>query len=187
MKQPTIRATDAALIRIEQVRANRKQPDAGVRIAITGRSNGEFVYDLALVFAGQERDGDLMVDGSQGVTFHTPLASAPYLDGVTLDFDRPSGALTVQNPNPLWLDPVAERVQSFLDAEINPMVAGHGGHIDLLDVADGKAYIHMGGACQYAARLGRNHQRLANELERGIHRLGFLPIQAHPGCPALRP
>jgi Fe/S biogenesis protein NfuA len=148
MKQPTIRATDAALIRIEQVRANRKQPDAGVRIAITGRSNGEFVYDLALVFAGQERDGDLMVDGSQGITFHTPPASAPYLDGVTLDFDRPSGALTVQNPNPLWLDPVAERVQSFLDAEINPMVAGHGGHIDLLDVADRKAYIHMGGACQ---------------------------------------
>ena len=39
----------------------------------------------------------------------------------------------MRNPNPLWLDPLAERVQSFLDQDINPMVAGHGGHIDLLD------------------------------------------------------
>jgi Fe/S biogenesis protein NfuA len=148
MNQPNIQATDDALARIEQVRASRRQPDAGVRIAITGRSNGEFIYDLALVFAGQEHDGDVVVDGPQGITFHAPLATLPYLDGITLDFDRLTRALTVRNPNPLWLDPLAEQVQSFLDMEINPMVAGHGGHIDLLDVTDGKAYIHMGGACQ---------------------------------------
>jgi len=27
-------------------------------------------------------------------------------------------------------------------------VASHGGHIDLLDVAEGVAFIHMGGGCQ---------------------------------------
>jgi Fe/S biogenesis protein NfuA len=146
--EPSIHATDYALTRIQQVRVNRKQPDAGVRIAITGRSNGEFVYDLALVFAGQARDGDVVFAGPEGIAFHAPPATVPYLDGITLDADRLSGALMVRNPNPLWLDPLAEQVQSFLDADINPMVAGHGGHIDLLDVTDGKAYIHMGGACQ---------------------------------------
>jgi Fe/S biogenesis protein NfuA len=86
----------------------------------------------------------MVIDGPQGIAFYAPLATVPYLDGITLDADRFSGALTVRNPNPLWMDPLAEQVQSFLDEDINPMVAG----LDLLDVAEGRAYIHMGGACQ---------------------------------------
>jgi Fe/S biogenesis protein NfuA len=147
MKTPRIAATDIALTRIEQVRANRKQPEAGVRIAITGRKDGAFIYDMQLVGPGEERDGDMVVDGPSGLQFHVPLATAPYLDNATLDAD-PGGALRVQNPNPLWLEPVAQAIQEFLDDEVNPMVAGHGGVIDLLDVADGVAYIHMGGGCQ---------------------------------------
>jgi len=76
------------------------------------------------------------------------LASVPYLDGITLDANPSSGALTVDNPNPLWLDELARDVQRLLDEEINPSVAMHGGHIDLLDVSDGVAYINMGGGCQ---------------------------------------
>jgi Fe/S biogenesis protein NfuA len=148
MKQPRVTATDAARTRIEQVRANRKQPGAGLRIAITGRQDSAFVYDMQLVGAGEERQGDMVVDALEGIAIHVPLASAPYLDGITLDADLPMGAIRVINPNPLWLDPVAERVQRLLDEEINPSVASHGGVIDLLDVADGVAYIHMGGGCQ---------------------------------------
>lgn len=148
MKQPTIRATEAARRRIEQVRANRKQPGAGLRIAITGRAGGGFVYDMQLVGPGEERQGDMVVDGIEGVPIHVPLASAPYLDGATLDAELPMGAVRVENPNPLWFDPTAEAVQRMLDEEINPWVASHGGHIDLLDVADGVAFIHMGGGCQ---------------------------------------
>lgn len=146
--QPRISATSAALTRIEQVRASQKQPRAGLRIAITGRENGSFVYDMQLVAPGDEREGDLVVDAVAGVPIHVPLASAPYLDGITLDADLPMGAVRVENPNPLWLDPIAEAVQRLLDDEINPSVASHGGHIDLLDVVDGVAYIHMGGGCQ---------------------------------------
>ncbi len=148
MKQPRVSATDAARTRIEQVRANTKQPGAGLRIAITGRHDGAFVYDMQLVAPGEERQGDIVVEALQGIPIHIPLASAPYLDGITLDADLPMGAVRVNNPNPLWLDPVAERVQRLLDLEVNPAVASHGGHIDLLDVADGVAFIHMGGGCQ---------------------------------------
>ena len=148
MKQPRVTATDAARTRIEQVRANRKQPGAGLRIAITGRQEGAFVYDMQLVAAGEERQGDMVVDALEGIPIHVPLASAPYLDGITLDADLPMGAVRVINPNPLWLDPLAERVQRLLDEHINPSVASHGGIIDLLDVADGVAFIHMGGGCQ---------------------------------------
>jgi Fe/S biogenesis protein NfuA len=148
MKQPRVSATAAARTRIEQVRANRKQPGAGLRIAITGRENGAFVYDMQLVGPGEEKQGDIVVDALEGIPIHIPFASAPYLDGITLDADLPMGAVRVDNPNPLWLDPVAERVQRLLDDEVNPSVASHGGHIDLLDVAEGVAFIHMGGGCQ---------------------------------------
>jgi len=148
MKQPRIDATEFALTRIEQVRANRRQPDAGVRIAITGRRDGAFTYDMQLIAAGEERAGDIVAEGPEGVPVHVPLTAAAYLDGITLDADPSSGALTVDNPNPLWLDPVAEAVQRLLDDEINPAVASHGGFIDLLDVSDGVAFIHMGGGCQ---------------------------------------
>jgi Fe-S cluster biogenesis protein NfuA len=40
------------------------------------------------------------------------------------------------------------RVQALIDTEINPVVAGHGGHIELVDVQGGTVYIHMSGGCQ---------------------------------------
>jgi Fe/S biogenesis protein NfuA len=148
VQQPRISATPAALKRIESVRASQKLPAAALRIAITGRSDGSFLYEMGLVAPGDERPGDMVIEALPGVAVHVPLASAPYLDNAELDADLPFGAVRVNNPNPLWLDPLAEAVQRLLDEDINPSVASHGGHIDLLDVADGVAYIHMGGGCQ---------------------------------------
>jgi Fe/S biogenesis protein NfuA len=148
MPTPTVHVTDFARQRIDEVRANRRQPDAGVRIAITGRQGGAFTYDMQLAAPDDVREDELIVDGRDGVRFHLPRTGAAYLDGITLDADVLSGALQIDNPNPLWLEPVAAEVQDFLDAEINPAVATHGGHIDLLDVSEGIAYIHMGGGCQ---------------------------------------
>ena len=148
MPTPTVHLTEFGRQRIDEVRANRRQFDAGVRIAITGRQGGAFTYDLQLAAPEDVREDELIVDGPQGVRFHLPRASAPYLDGITVDADVVSGALQIDNPNPLWLEPIAAEVQAFLDAEINPAVAAHGGHIDLLDVSDGIAFIHMGGGCQ---------------------------------------
>src|SRR4030088_3303322 len=108
MQQPRIGATEFALTRIEQVRANRRQPDAGIRVAITGRADGSFVYDMQLVPAGAEHPGDMVVEGPQGGASHPPLPPAAYLDGATLDADPETGALTVDNPNPLWLEPLAQ-------------------------------------------------------------------------------
>ena len=41
-----------------------------------------------------------------------------------------------------------ERVQTLLDNSINPAVAAHGGHIELIDVKDDTVYIQMAGGCQ---------------------------------------
>ena len=40
------------------------------------------------------------------------------------------------------------RIQNILNAEVNPMVASHGGFIEVLDFKENTAFIHMGGGCQ---------------------------------------
>ncbi|MDG2332975.1 MAG: NifU family protein [Myxococcota bacterium] len=43
------------------------------------------------------------------------------------------------------------RVAQVIEEKINPAVASHGGHIDLLDVQGSRVFIHMGGGCQGCA------------------------------------
>lgn len=45
-------------------------------------------------------------------------------------------------------DVLRQKVQSFLDENVNPAVASHGGFITLLDVKGKDLYIQMGGGCQ---------------------------------------
>lgn len=45
----------------------------------------------------------------------------------------------------------AERVQRLLDQQINPAVSAHNGHIELLEVRDGRAFVRLEGGCQGCA------------------------------------
>ena len=44
--------------------------------------------------------------------------------------------------------PEGRAIQAVLDERINPAVAGHGGHISLIDVKDDQAFIRLEGGCQ---------------------------------------
>ena len=43
------------------------------------------------------------------------------------------------------------KIQTLLDEQVNPAVAGHGGYIELVDYAYGTAFIQMTGGCQGCA------------------------------------
>lgn len=45
-------------------------------------------------------------------------------------------------------DEIRTQLQQVLDVEINPAVAGHDGHVSLVDVKGNTAYVKMGGGCQ---------------------------------------
>lgn len=51
-------------------------------------------------------------------------------------------------PKPGLDTPEARAIQDLLESSINPSVAGHGGHISLIDVDGARAYIRMEGGCQ---------------------------------------
>jgi Fe/S biogenesis protein NfuA len=44
--------------------------------------------------------------------------------------------------------PKARIIQEPLDKEVNPAIASHGGYIILIDIADDRAYVELGGGCQ---------------------------------------
>lgn len=43
------------------------------------------------------------------------------------------------------------QIKKCIDDEINPMIASHGGRIDLVDYVDKNIYIEMSGGCQGCA------------------------------------
>ncbi len=45
-------------------------------------------------------------------------------------------------------DAMYDRIAMIFETRINPAVAGHGGHVDLIDVQDGVVMLRMQGGCQ---------------------------------------
>lgn len=90
-----------------------------------------------------------------GFLFHIDGDSARWLDGATIDFEPNStgGQLNIRAPKIKGDVPGADsgliaRVRYVLEAEVNPMLASHGGKVSLLEIdADGAVLLQFGGGC----------------------------------------
>jgi Fe/S biogenesis protein NfuA len=141
--------TEAAKRKILSVIQAHGKPGDGLRIAIVGRSSAGFTYDMQLVEEGDAEAEDIVVDVGDFSVLVDP-DSAPYMRDVVIDYveDLQQSGFRIGNPNPIWTDPQAMAIQELLDTQINPAVASHGGHIELVDVHDNIVYIRFGGGCQ---------------------------------------
>jgi Fe/S biogenesis protein NfuA len=142
--------TDTARQQIVSIMEAQGRQGDGLRVGIAGRSSAGFRYTMNLVEEGQESPEDVVVDSGTFKVFVDPQ-SAPHLQGVTVDYidDGLHGSgFKIDNPNPVWTDPLALRVQELIDERINPGVAAHGGNVELLDIKDNTVYVRLGGGCQ---------------------------------------
>jgi Fe/S biogenesis protein NfuA len=153
MSTPQIELTEMAREKfLEFLAAEHEETgkeNLAVRLAINGNGPKGFQYQLDIVDPAEEGEGTLAVDGG-GFEILVEEASAPRLDGVSIDFVKRGlrSGFHFENPNSRWDDPVAKQVQELLDTEINPSVASHGGWVELLDVKEETAFIRFGGGCQ---------------------------------------
>ncbi len=143
----------------EVVRNYMDQSDGeftALRIGIAGGTPLSPNFELTLVGPDDIRETEQKVDVGD-LTIVIEEESRPRLEGATVDFVQrvnESGfevklAKTVKLPT---LDgPLADRVKSVLDAEINPAIASHGGSITLVGVEGTEIYLEMGGGCQGCA------------------------------------
>ncbi|HEY7294121.1 MAG TPA: NifU family protein [Dehalococcoidia bacterium] len=149
---PRITFTEAATAKLTEVIDNYPRPVAGLRLQIVGRGPEGLQHVLSIVERGAEpaEDATATVEGLP-VPVYVEGRNLPYLRDVTVNY-RYKGpnisGLEFENPAPVWLDPLALRVQQVFDTQINPAIAAHGGFVQLLDVNDGVAYVQLGGGCQ---------------------------------------
>ena len=147
---PCIQITPAAVEKLREVIAAYPEPAVGLRLKINGRSAGTFEHGLTIVEETAVPADDPIVE-TDGLRVYVEAANVENLDGVTIDFADKGpnvSGLEFTNPNPPWRDPIAQRIQQLFDDYVNPGVAGHGGHVTLIEVKDGRAYVEMGGGCQ---------------------------------------
>jgi Fe/S biogenesis protein NfuA len=142
--------TEAASQQITSIMEAQGRQGDHLRIGIIGRSGGDFRYTMNIIEEGQENADDVAVD-SENFKVFIDAQSAPNMEGATIDYisnGLHGSGFKIDNPNPLWTDPVALQAQEVIDSQINPNLASHGGMVDLLDVKDGIAYVRLGGGCQ---------------------------------------
>ena len=126
-----------------------EQEQLSLRVEIVGRGLKGFKYDLQFVGADGGAQDDY-INEVDGITIRIAARSAQYLDGSTLDFKETlmGGGFSFDNPNPLWVDELSQKVADIINNEVNPAVASHGGVVELVGVDDNKAIIAFGGGCQ---------------------------------------
>ena len=109
------------------------------------------------VAAVQDGVAILEVTGSPGAAF--PLAAriealirtaVPEITGVRLvtPGPAPAGTTPERREEPADLADLAEAARRVLDAEINPAIAAHRGHVSLAGVEDGWVRVRLEGGCQ---------------------------------------
>jgi Fe/S biogenesis protein NfuA len=131
----------------------------GLRLTVKQAGTTNQQYGLSLVEKSTPDLNDVVVE-LDGIKVFLERHNTKFIDGATIDFiTGPSGSgFKIESPyKPPVLPglpgtpptgPVAEAVQKVINEQINPGVAGHGGHVTLVDVKEDIAYVKLGGGCQ---------------------------------------
>jgi Fe/S biogenesis protein NfuA len=152
--RPRVNFTPAARQQLEMVLARQQQP-ATLRIFVKNPGSGPPQYDMALEPTDAYRPGDTLVD-ADGLRVVVDGQSLSAVDGATVDFrnDPLQPGFLVEAPRiglPDVFDvtgPLAGQVRSVIEQQVNPGIAAHGGHADLVGVKDDVVYVALGGGCQ---------------------------------------
>jgi Fe/S biogenesis protein NfuA len=150
-----ITITEAAQDYLAGLLEKQNTPGIGIRVFITQPGTQYAETCIAYCKPGEEKQEDTSI-GLKDFTAWIDAISEPFLEDAVVDYaqDRMGGQLTIKAPNakvPMISEdsPLNERINYYLQTEINPGLASHGGMVSLVDVVeDGIAVLKFGGGCQ---------------------------------------
>ncbi len=156
-----IKITESAASYLKTLVDKQESAGMGVRIFVEKPGTPHAECCMAYCPAGEagEHDHELQLDG---FIVYLKQESIPYLEDAEVDYnkDRFGGQLTFRAPKskvPQLGDHASleEQIYHVLQAEINPMLAGHGGNVALEHMADEDttAVLKFGGGCQGCASV----------------------------------
>lgn len=113
-------------------------PLAEAIFAIPALAVGELIVSGNIVTVVKQSPTPWQAAGKAvGMAIRTALAS-----------DVPPVTVSPKPPSEVSDDALYEQVAKVFDEQVNPMVARHGGHVELIDVQDAVVMLRMGGGCQ---------------------------------------
>jgi len=126
-----IAITDAALERVLEVRAREHEPEGlALWVEIVGVAGAAYQYDMSFL---RHDEIDERLGG--GLVIENPKLPA-----------QTSPALRLPELPELHGD-AAARVRQVLELQVNPAIASHGGHAELVAVEGDSAFLRLGGGC----------------------------------------
>jgi Fe/S biogenesis protein NfuA len=158
----SVHFTPTARAQVLQVLAREGGPAVvALRLSVKNPGQGDPQYDMALEAIGSTPD--TVIDAG-GFSIVVDAASLAEVNGATVDFvddplrpgfrvdppraEVPTGAIGAGLDRH---DPLAAQVRFILDQHINPGIASHGGHAELVGIQDDIVYLALGGGCQGCA------------------------------------
>lgn len=149
-----ITITDAAHDYLAELLSKQETTGIGIRVFITQPGTPHAETCIAYCKPGEEKSDDTAL-ALKSFTAWIDAISEPFLEDAVVDYatDRMGGQLTIKAPNakvPMVNEdsPLNERINYYLQTEINPGLASHGGTVSLIDVDEGIAILQFGGGCQ---------------------------------------
>ena len=150
-----ITITEAAQAYLAELLEKQSTPGIGIRIFITQPGTQYAETCIAYCKPGEEKVEDTAI-ALKDFTAWIDAVSEPFLEDAVVDYatDRMGGQLTIKAPNakvPMVNEdsPITERINYYLQTEINPGLASHGGQVSLVEVVeDNIAVLRFGGGCQ---------------------------------------
>jgi Fe/S biogenesis protein NfuA len=149
-----ITITESAQEYLADLLQKQNTPGIGIRIFITQPGTQYAETCLAYCKPGEQKAEDTAF-ALKDFTAWLDAVSVPFLEDAVVDYatDRMGGQLTIKAPNakvPMVNEdsPLPERINYYLQTEINPGLAGHGGMVSLVDIDEGVAILRFGGGCQ---------------------------------------
>ena len=156
-----IEFTEKARAMVRQFLDESDEENLALRIGTSGSPVAP-AFDLTLVGSNERTPSDRVVE-AHGFTVVFKEADADVLEGATVDYvervnesgfevrpaKSPAAAPGRRGGNPSG--PIADRVRSILETQVNPAIAAHGGMISLVDVENTDVYVEMSGGCQGCA------------------------------------
>jgi len=113
-------------------------PLAEAIFAIPGLDASELIVSGNIVTVVKQSPAPWQAVGkSVGIAIRTVMAS-----------DLPPLSAPPRLPNAVNDDALYEQVAKVFEEQVNPMVARHGGRVELIDVQDAVVMLRMGGGCQ---------------------------------------
>lgn len=138
----------SALIDQEQV------DGMGLRIFLDRPGSPKAEVGITFCPPGEEKGDDLPLEGFP-FPLYVDLRSSEFLEEASIDYvsDALGGELSITAPHlhgrkPTDDAPIFERVTHFLNTEVNPHLAAHGGVVSLVELTDTQeAVVQFGGGC----------------------------------------